>query len=424
MDMKNDLLKLGNVKNLKQTEKFLPLYANRGVSNSVSLENPSFNMCIDWVTVSFNYDSTSFHNIFRYFNLDPFDYIETKGTFNIQYSYMRTYREFIKVYLPENYMHDQFARCCMELSGQACRLLETLNDGIYFWCPFFCMIHALNGKCSRCDLAIDDFKGEYFTIMDLFQKVMKGEYTCLSNTWNVVAKGTRSDEDYSETGFTIYLGSNSSERQLCIYNKKAERLTNGYETFADYWVRYELRLKKETANTFLNNYLINVDFWNDFAAKVSELYYGFIEFKDDVEKEDLHNRSRCKVWQPWIDFLGATEKLIIKNQAKIESSISVKKTWYQANYSNFMNEIALSDLSGFNSYMDNTLLEKINDFDKRRLDRVNNYRLLSKQNPLTSLEFFSYINNLRIKNGLELLTDDEKFTWKCKLFPEELGVIR
>ena len=112
--------------------------------------------------------------------------------------------------------------------------------------------------------------------------------------------------------------------------------------------------------------------------------------------------------------------MIIKNQAKIESSISVKKTWYQANYSNFMNEIALSDLSGFNSYMDNTLLEKIDDFDKRRLDRVNNYRLLSNQNPLTSLEFFSYINNLRINNGLDSLTDDEKYIWKCKLFPEEL----
>lgn len=421
--MENDLLKLGKVKTSRNVEKFLPLYANRGVSTPETINLPLFNICVDWVTVSFNYDFDSFKFLLKTMNIDVSSYVEIKGTFNIQYSYLRTYHEHIKVYLPDNYMTDKFARCTMELSGQACRLLELLNNGLEFWCPFFCMICSLGGSCSRCDLAIDDMKGEYFTIMDLFNKVMAGEYVCSSQLWNVVAKGTRDDETHSDTGFTIYLGSTSSERQLCIYNKKSERKVNGFETFIEYWVRYELRFKKDTANTLFHNHLINVDFWNNFASNVSELFMGFVEFKESMDEDSSH-RNRSLIWKPWSDFLGTTSKIKIRNQAKLESTIAAKKTWYQENYSNFMNEIALSDLGGFNSYMENTLLDRLNkfDFDEKRLQRVNNYRFMSGQDKLTSREFFSYINNLRINNGLQELSDSDQDRWKSMLFPQELEV--
>lgn len=420
MEKKNDLLKLAESGNL---QKNVPLYANRGVSKHNSSKNSSFNMCVDWLTLSFNYSFDTYRALFKFLGINPDIYVEQIGTFYVQYKFMRVYRNIIKVYLPDNYAEDPFARCCLELSGQACRLLEKINDNNYFWCALCCMVHSMQGRCSRCDLAIDDFEGKYFSMLDLFNKVYKGEYTCNSQVWNVIVKGRRNEDNESNAGFTIYLGSDSSERQLCSYNKKCERKNNGYETFVDYWVRHELRFKSSTANILFNEYLIQADFWQDFASNVSKLFLGFVDFKEKMDLDNSH-RSMEKSWQPWLDFLGVVSKIKIKNQDKLESEIVVKKSWYQENYSNFMNEIALADIKGFDKYMDDTLLKRLNDFDFdiKRLDRINNYRLANGQGDLTSLEFFSYINSLRIKNGYSELSDDDKYIWKCKLFPNELEV--
>lgn len=421
---KNDLLELGAPKtDLHGLQKVLPLYANRGVSAYNHSQISSFNMCLDWLTLTFNYDFDTYRALFKFLGINPEDYVEQTGTFYVQYHHMRIYRNVIKVYLPGNYTEDKFARCCLELSGQACRLLEKINDNNYFWCALCCMAHSMQGRCSRCDLAIDDFKGEHFTMLDLFNKVYDGEYTCSSQVWNAIIKGRRNEDNESNAGFTIYLGSDSSERQLCSYNKKCERKNNGYETFVDYWVRHELRFKGTTANTLFNDFLIKSDFWKDFPGNVAKLFLGFVEFKEKMDADD-RNRYKEASWQPWLNFLGVASKIKVVNQEKLESGIAVKKSWYQENYSNFMNEIALADTKGFNKFMDDTLLKRLNDFDfdKKRLDRINEYRLLNGQSDLTSLEFFSYINSIRIKNGYSELSADDKYTWKRKLFPSELEV--
>lgn len=399
-----------------------PPTLSRGVSAEDFVSFNGINCLFDWFTFTFSYTYERLENVLKLFQVDLLHYEETKGRYYVQYTYKRIYDEYIGIYLPEDYRNNKFdCRCCIELSGQACRLIEQRNDFRKVWLEFFNLMDQYNCSCTRIDLAIDDFRSKYFTLEEIMLKVRRGEYTCNSFNYSIKDSGSRLlDGTGTGTGLTIYLGSRESNREGCFYDKHAERINDGMEVWVDKWTRFELRHRHETAQSLFKMILRQgEEIIENFGEFVSKIFLGFIEFKE-YDAFGGNDRDKNPSWQPWLAFLGVVEGVKVTNQGKLESTLAAKKNWYRENYSNFMNEIALADQMGFNQYMELTLLDRLNkyDFDDKRISRINAYRISTGQNKLTFFEFIGYINNLRHKNNLPLLSYDQMVRWRDKLFPE------
>ena len=405
-----------------ETDFDYPPTLSRGVSTEDFVSFNGINCLFDWFTFTFSYSYKNLEKVLKLFQVDLMHYEENKGRYYVQYTYKRIYDEFICVYLTEDYRTNTFdCRCCLELSGQACRLIEQRNNFKAVWLEFFDLMDQFNCSCTRIDLAIDDFRSKYFNLEEIMLKIMHGEYTCNSFNYRVENSGSRlSDGTGTETGLTIYLGSRESNREGCFYDKHAERINDGMEVWVDKWTRFELRHRHETAHSLFKMILKQgEEIMDNFGEFVSKIFLGFIEFKE-YNAFAGDDRNKNPSWLPWLNFLGVVNGVKVTNQGKLESTLAAKKNWYRENYSNFMNEIALADQRGFNQYMELTLLERLNryDFDDKRISRINAYRLSTGQNKLTFYEFISYINNLRHKNNLPLLDSNEMIRWRDKLFPE------
>lgn len=403
-----------------ETDFDYPPTLSRGVTTENFVSFNGVNCLFDWFSFTFNYTHDALMGILHLLDIDTMAYTEIKGCFYVQYTYKRVYENCISFYFPSDYLENKYdCRCLIELSGQACRLIES-KCGFKTWLDFMRYIDGLKANCSRIDLAIDDFKCEFFTLKDIMLKVMNGEYVSDAISYSFINSGRRlSNGSGVDDGLTIYIGKRDSNRELCMYDKCAERSKADMEVFVEHWNRFELRHRHETAQSMFRMILNNPSIFDNFSEFVSRMLLGFVEFKEKIIYVG-DDRNKTPIWKPWSDFIGYTSKIKVYNQSKIESSISKKKSWYRENYSNFMNEIALSDQSGFNQYIELTLLERLNDFDfdMKRINRINEYRKLKGQEKLGYLEFISYINNLRYKNNLPLLNEGEMKKWKNMLFSD------
>lgn len=72
----------------------------------------------------------------------------------------------------------------------------------------------MKGRATRCDIAIDDKSGDTLTQSYFLKKIRALEFTSI---WK--GKGATPRFEISE-GTTVYLGSDSSDRILCVYDKK------------------------------------------------------------------------------------------------------------------------------------------------------------------------------------------------------------
>lgn len=118
----------------------------------------------------------------------------------------------------------------VDLSGKACGALGDRLVPFMAWC-------AERGKVRRLDLAIDD-RRELVTYERLSEAIDTGALVTRARGvhWIIgkdAATGARG-------GFTLYIGSRSSERCVRIYDKAAERLERAGEVVAGSWMRIEL----------------------------------------------------------------------------------------------------------------------------------------------------------------------------------------
>ena len=118
-------------------------------------------------------------------------------------------------------------------------------------------------EMKRIDCTCDDYSN-LITIKELQDKLRNGFYTtsCRALKQSLNYGGVKTEEDKQEDmineiitkGWTAYVGGRTS-RQLCIYDKKAERETAGNEVLVDTWLRYEARFYSQNATiSFMNLY--------------------------------------------------------------------------------------------------------------------------------------------------------------------------
>jgi len=157
---------------------------------------------------------------------------------------------------------------------------------------------GLGGRTTRLDIAFDDKVGllDMETIKDAVDAV---DYTSRYRK--------RPDEWYShETGGrTFRWGSSSSDSQLLIYDKLAERLDKGRPEEVEgltHWVRVEMRIRRERAHAAAEELRTKgQEVWSYFVR----ILKGMLDFK---ERGTDSNKTRWRTVGWWDTFLGFASK--------------------------------------------------------------------------------------------------------------------
>lgn len=169
---------------------------------------------------------------------------------------------------------------------------------IFFWR----LMNHYHASLSRLDIAMDDMEG----ILDLGLMESKMKSGEIISCWRQGRPMANFDLVTGEPkGKTLYFGSRTSEMMRRFYDKK-EREREEYEELGkelpEHWIRCELEMKGERANTF------------------AMLYYASIDEKD-------FGTIFCEMWDNFITAMGKLRLSAAKTQRKVEDAyLWVKKS--------------------------------------------------------------------------------------------------
>lgn len=205
------------------------------------------------------------------------------------------------------------------LTGSACRELEIyLKAQKRTWFDFFKSCLQFGGIFTRLDIAIDDRK-TYFKIKTLGRKVEKQECVSKFKNWNFIDGGTISGE---KAGCTLNLGSRESNCSMVFYEKNYEqsKKTGLPLDFYGNWNRYEIRLRKDVANTCVEK-LIKKQSVCFIGLEIINYYVRMV-----VTNEENVQRARWKTWKPWERFMNDIGQLKL-SMRPAPRTLEQKKQW-------------------------------------------------------------------------------------------------
>lgn len=328
-----------------------------------------YNVCIDWLTCTFVIPDDAqeqidfLETLFAALTFDFHTYEECQDVSKPQGGYSRytTLGEFITIHYDGPFNGDGKRVSQLDMSGDACREFESRGGN---WEVLLHTLRSINYNPTRLDPAIDDYTGKFCNVKMLAEKVRNKELVSLFRTWKYNDGGNLSTD--SDTERILYLGSSKSDAMLRVYDKLLERNVKGYDVWMTFWNRYELQLRHDRAKLFINKILED---YNNFPKILSSVLFSYVDFKENTGK--LRN-DREKTCDWWTDFLGSVDKTFLKNQAKLESSISKKKEWHSHSVTKPELQIFLSNPSGFIEFILKGLEEKFPDLKEKDFATVNN----------------------------------------------------
>lgn len=324
---------------------------NRGSLNSKFNNNTSINTCIDYFKVQFvgklDFDTQFIEDLLSYLHIDSFNY-ETKS--NGKYPVFRIYDEDTFIF---GNSKDEITKLneyvwYLELKGHSCRMFEQrcinssglfaedkdvneiVNEG---WLQLFNFIDDYrrknNGtiKFKRIDVALDDFIG-IVSLEDIEKKIKAHRYVTRFVSKDIIdSKSLDSIIRNKNGGKSITFGSKST-KELQHYNKLEERKARGLNVSVDNWIRHELRHYGEHAD-WCFNILLQALNENSLSKAVAELIRSSIIYLEGfrpLDEDEIHNRSRMKVWDKWNELLSEAEKYHhYYSQQKLEMDITMTK---------------------------------------------------------------------------------------------------
>ncbi len=235
-----------------------------------------------------------------YLNVQNFEVAKCKYAQN-NYKYQFNLGEHIILRL-DGPLNDCYQRTChLEMKGDGCRDFEIRNPD-KTWKNFILFMAELNCRFKRIDIAIDDFKGDEVNFDWLNKKLIKNKYYTSVFRSNPIPHGT------ADTGYSIQLGSTQSPIELVIYDKKMERLHRKKPCDKDYWTRFEMRFRNDSAERLVAAMLkINDEDDNAMQTFAYSQLYRIIDIKED-NKESLKHQCRVDTDKHWMNFLKNVEK--------------------------------------------------------------------------------------------------------------------
>jgi phage replication initiation protein len=151
----------------------------------------------------------------------------------------------------------------IELTGLGCQLFEQSNqagsDHAKRWLELKAKLESVDGRLTRVDVAYDDFKG-----LNTYQSAVQMWKDGIFNQHGQKASIEDRYDHGSGNGSTVYIGSSTSEKILCVY-EKGKQLKDKESP----WVRWEVRFKASSRKP------ISLDILRDPAAYYRGAYPAF-----------------------------------------------------------------------------------------------------------------------------------------------------
>lgn len=189
---------------------------------------------------------------------------------------LKDYRKMIKGYDIE--MAESFIlRSVAEVADS----FESAQPGIMF-----------SSKCTRIDIAIDEFNGEY-SVEDFIDEYYRKRGRIDSeqvNNGEVIMKAMKVSRQIIQTtngDSSLYIGSINSAKRFNIYNKVAERKSAGENVDETNWVRFEGRFKKEYALQIANQLMLYADEFRSLKYCYAVIVSNFCFKLPDGQKHEL-----------------------------------------------------------------------------------------------------------------------------------------
>ncbi|EOS55292.1 hypothetical protein C814_03238 [Anaerotruncus sp. G3(2012)] len=215
----------------------------------------------------------------------------------------------------------------IDLSGEGCRLLETLNPRL----DWLGLIRSVEGirthNFSRLDIACDTF-GE-LKIGNLIRYTLHGRYI---SRWKSAPRVVQGREE------TIDFGSPQSRTMLRIYNKTLERKTRLKEEveIPEGWIRCEFQFRNDAADSFIRE-------WNQ-SQDISAVYLGLManQLRFVKKRESKLDRSETVAW--WRRFLDNSEPIRLAYKGGLSYNLdSLQRYLYGQAGSSMKTWLMLSD---------------------------------------------------------------------------------
>ena len=270
---------------------------------------------IDWLTFSVKTEKDPAAVIIEYLGMDP-DLFQEAGSCLPGYQSAMRFSDIIVCYDPRENEHFKDMGVCVSMSGNGCRAFETMTgltvEEDTEISPLFSLCQLLASDAdvniSRIDIACDDREG-YLCMDDIVRKVEANEVNSRMAKRSVVVSfnGTQ------RNGSTVYIGAESSDFRVRIYDKALEQGTE------DHWIRVELVMRHENANAFVENLVISESV-GKLAAKVINDKLSFID-RDDS------NITRCTVCDWWTRFVDELEAVRLVAREIVQHPVEHIRDW-------------------------------------------------------------------------------------------------
>lgn len=357
------------------------------------------NICQDYMTITWQTNDIDQYERFdcknqvaKLLNIAPHEIVRDEKTKGF-YGYMNKWN----LGCSEIFYQDQL-KCdpalnihskMVEISGGGMRELESRNVDMVKFAKF---IRETGGTITRFDIAYDDFEGKYCDIFKIFDAVKDFDYVSITQSIEFIYQA----KNMMYTGLGITLGDRTSNQQLQIYDKLLERRNKQSFTvdFVKFWHRYEIRFRHGTADSQFfglhsGNQQMDFDGYIDIIAiqdadlrqkKIIEYYFSRLFTLLDIKKKSKdENKSRQPTVNWWKWFIGDHSKIQIRNQHKLESTITTKKDWVKRSVVKPLAAMKKAIGNNFVETLDKMIDEKANELTDQELLEIERYKKELKQ---------------------------------------------
>lgn len=172
------------------------------------------------------------------------------------------------------------------------------------------------GKFTRVDLAVDDKGGNYYSVDEVRALCESDRCATRFKSHRLVSECKFGSK--GKIGNTLYIGSRSSNCYLRVYDKRLEQISKIGEDVGFDWIRWEMELKKESAQKAIDMLLS--------GSGLGSVAVGILSNYFRVIVRDDSNVSRCSTDPVWQAFIAGVDKLRL-SLSKTVKTISQKKEW-------------------------------------------------------------------------------------------------
>ena len=267
------------------------------------------------------------------------DYFECFVDIGSRLYYKHTYiYNNLRIYVASEERFDDMG-ICVEMSGSACRWLESVVDG-FNWFDFVKNLrdyvacgYALN--INRIDYAYDDYDG-LLDMDKIYNCAVSREYVSLYRSvkdnvsYKCVDFSINNSIGDGCIGKSLTFGSRRSNSSCIFYDKlyeQKQKYKNDKEKLDEldkikHWVRFEIRFKRKNAIKLVNAMCeLSPDDFTVYLSKVINTYIRFIDLDDD-------NATRCTIKEWWKKFIGTSERSSLTSDKIVTNEFIQALNWF------------------------------------------------------------------------------------------------